>query len=172
MKRYLIIAILFAGACSDQPHKEASDVGELPDVRLNDAGVDAQLGDADIDADTDADVSVPPQECTLDRDCPLGHACRDAWTCEELPPCNAPSDCMVGGAKVGPACINAFCDFCVDNADCAAGEVCFDRLCAHQDDIDPTCLSADGIEPPTCEQCDVSVDEAGVATGIFCAGAP
>lgn len=102
-------------------------------------------------------------ECVNDSQCLAGFACRESTFCEELPACSVGSDCADPGSEVHKACIGNFCDFCQDDADCEADEVCYSRLCATRDAVDPTCIdvSCEGL-------CEIQSDGDGVATGISC----
>lgn len=102
-------------------------------------------------------------ECINDNQCGAGFACREATYCEELPPCGSGAECADQPGEVHQACIAGFCNFCLDDADCEADEVCYSRLCATRTTVDPTCIDT------SCEgSCDIQYDANGAATGIAC----
>ena len=73
------------------------------------------------------------------------------------------ADCGDAASEVHKACIARFCDFCLDDADCEDDEVCYSRLCATRDKVDPSCIDV------SCEgTCEIQPGDGGVPTGISC----
>ncbi len=172
MKLFWIVIVAFAAACGNNDNNAANSATNTGTAPVSECAEDddcpggstATFADAmNVKCTQSAVRGDYCSECINDRQCAAGFACRDATFCEELPPCNVGSDCADGGSEVHKACIARFCDFCVDDLDCGADEVCYSRLCATRTTVDPTCLDV------SCEgPCEIQSNADGVSTGISC----